>query len=518
MPTLNTATSIVDYLKSQGKPTDFNSRKALYESSGLSGAFGDYRGTAEQNTTLLRKISVPAQTKTQLAEPEIQNGPTTSITEPTPREVITDTTPQTSQNIYDLLFEQERKNVQPEISEATTALEATTTRGAEGLGRDVATLKRTAQEGVTSLEQKGTQAKERVAESAAGFGGAFSGSTKKSQAEIAQEVATKQQSIKTKLGDQLYGAFTDFERNYGTKFLESLSIPEAEQFTKLPAPVRGIVMQNYQEAITKAEEKAQKTALSTLEKLGFAVVGGQIVPSFEREKFEQEETRRKDEFAITEARRQEDAEARRQQQEVSNEFRRIGLQISASTAAALGQLRAINLAEKTAVSPGQIVNAKTGLPATLPQTELDKFATQQSFIEYFVPTLNSLVSRVSTGGARGRILQAAIDKPELQKSLTRDENDLIALIADMNSTLINARSGQAVTEPEFKRLEKFLPSVNLTPDQNKIRLDRFNETISDLFNRKLQLRGLTVSGGGTNQNQTKPSGDSNISDLDFKLQ
>ena len=55
MANLNTSTSVVDFLRNQGKSSDFNSRKGIYDTSGLSGAFGDYRGTAEQNTTLLRK-------------------------------------------------------------------------------------------------------------------------------------------------------------------------------------------------------------------------------------------------------------------------------------------------------------------------------------------------------------------------------------------------------------------------------------------------------------------------------
>src|SRR3990167_1160060 len=56
---LNTSTSVVDFLRSQNKPSDFASRKSTYENLGLTGAFGDYRGTAEQNVTLLNKIKMP---------------------------------------------------------------------------------------------------------------------------------------------------------------------------------------------------------------------------------------------------------------------------------------------------------------------------------------------------------------------------------------------------------------------------------------------------------------------------
>jgi len=50
---LNTSTSIVDKLKSEGKDSSYSARKALAESSGIS----NYTGTAEQNTKLLSLTS-----------------------------------------------------------------------------------------------------------------------------------------------------------------------------------------------------------------------------------------------------------------------------------------------------------------------------------------------------------------------------------------------------------------------------------------------------------------------------
>lgn len=268
MALLNTATSIVDFLKSQGKPSDFASRKSIYDTSGLASAFGDYRGTSEQNVTLLKKLSTPtvSPTLTPTTEPK-----------PTAKDVVDQTTPTTISSAFDLEKSDADKALEEEKKGLTFDLSGVATRGAEELQRGVETLKRTAGEQAAELATKGAQEIIKTGEQFAAAGLFRSGKREKSQAEIAQEVATKQSSIQAKLGDQLYNTFTDFEKNYGTKFLESLSIPEAQQFTKLPAPVRGIVMQNYQEAISKAEDKAQKNALSTLEKLGYTVVGGQIV-------------------------------------------------------------------------------------------------------------------------------------------------------------------------------------------------------------------------------------------------
>lgn len=280
---LNTATSVVDFLQSQKKPSDFNSRKGLYDSLGLTGAFGDYRGTSEQNTTLLKKLSAPSQPQQEQQEkldPYEQarrSGTPYVPEEKTPKDVIADTTPSTVQTVYDLAKSDEEKAAEAEIAESSMALAGQTARASESLQRDVNTLNRTAAEGVFDLAQAGTKKKARIGEQAAGFGGATSGATQASQAEVAKEVAMKQDRVKAKLGDSLYNTFSDFEKNYGTEFLSKLSIPEAESFSKLPVAVRGIVMQNYQDAIAKAQATASKNALSTLEKLGYTVVGGQIV-------------------------------------------------------------------------------------------------------------------------------------------------------------------------------------------------------------------------------------------------
>ena len=54
---LNTTTSITDYLKSVGKPTDFNSRASLYKTSGLEERLGKYVGSMPQNTAFLKNLS-----------------------------------------------------------------------------------------------------------------------------------------------------------------------------------------------------------------------------------------------------------------------------------------------------------------------------------------------------------------------------------------------------------------------------------------------------------------------------
>src|SRR3990167_1929526 len=84
---LNTGTSIIDYLKSTGEPSDFTSRAQLAAQQGISG----YRGTAAQNIELLNKVrSKPSGISTPQTEVKAQSevspnaGSITPIT-PTPQ-------------------------------------------------------------------------------------------------------------------------------------------------------------------------------------------------------------------------------------------------------------------------------------------------------------------------------------------------------------------------------------------------------------------------------------------------
>lgn len=57
---LNTSVnSIVDYLNKKGEDSSFEARKRRYESLGFNQSLGDFRGSAQQNTTLLKALSAP---------------------------------------------------------------------------------------------------------------------------------------------------------------------------------------------------------------------------------------------------------------------------------------------------------------------------------------------------------------------------------------------------------------------------------------------------------------------------
>lgn len=60
--TLNTTSSVTDFLKAQGKDSSFGARKSLYETSGLADRLGAYVGSSAQNTAFLKNLQTPTST------------------------------------------------------------------------------------------------------------------------------------------------------------------------------------------------------------------------------------------------------------------------------------------------------------------------------------------------------------------------------------------------------------------------------------------------------------------------
>lgn len=262
---LNIETSVVDFLKSQGKPSDFTSRQRLFEESGLGDAFGDFRGTAEQNVALLRRLqATPTQPPPTTPAPPPPTLPTLPPLQPPPttRDVIDQTTPSTVSNVLDL----------PEVKEATADVSGALSRAAVSIPRGVEELKVGAEATKAAATAKGEQLTEELRGQFEAAGLFRSGKRELGEAQIAQQVAQKQAEAETKLGSDLYNLFSKEEQQFGSKFIADLSIPEAQEFAKIPAPVRGAVMVAYENAITKAQEKAAGQAEKTLGALGYVLL------------------------------------------------------------------------------------------------------------------------------------------------------------------------------------------------------------------------------------------------------
>lgn len=75
---LNTTSSIVDYLKSTGKPSDFSSRENLYKSSGLEDRLGKYVGSSSQNNAFLKTLQTAPKTPVETTDASTVSTPTTT--------------------------------------------------------------------------------------------------------------------------------------------------------------------------------------------------------------------------------------------------------------------------------------------------------------------------------------------------------------------------------------------------------------------------------------------------------
>lgn len=80
---LNTATSVVDFLKAQGKASDFSSRKSLYQTSGLGDRLGSYTGSSNQNVAFLKSLQTATSPTPSAPQPTPQITPSPTPT-PTP--------------------------------------------------------------------------------------------------------------------------------------------------------------------------------------------------------------------------------------------------------------------------------------------------------------------------------------------------------------------------------------------------------------------------------------------------
>jgi len=154
------------------------------------------------------------------------------------------------------------------------------------------------------------------------------------------------------------------------------------------------------------------------------------------------------------------------------------------------------LKSQFASSPGQIVDAATGLPKKLTEEQLTNFNNYNLYLNDYIPHAKDLLTKVQTGGAEGRIIKYAATLPVAQRLLSPDQNELLATIANMNNQLVYMLSGKQINEMEYKRLLEQMPQLELTPEQNLIRIGRFERIMREIRDGKLKLMGAKIAGEG----------------------
>lgn len=304
---LNVANSIVDYLRSQGQPYDFSSRKSLYEKQGLQNTFGGFQGSAAQNTALLQQLqrqAQPAQSTPQVASAqavpagavnsvgsvaadearlqELARGgqtaapvvaPSTSpYTAPGQPETLTgqivDQTPfdplQAAISRRREALSRAGEQYAPELGQITEDYTGQFARGAQKVGEEVGGI-RAAGAAQTEAERRRGIAERLARESQLAQRGLVSSGI--AQSELGQVQATaagRQAQVEAKTASDILKTLQDAESKYGTEFLRSLGIPEASSFLEsLPAPVRGVLERQF----AKEREGVQTKILSEANRL-----------------------------------------------------------------------------------------------------------------------------------------------------------------------------------------------------------------------------------------------------------
>lgn len=282
-PKLNTGSSVVDFLKSTGKPADFSSRKSLYETSGLRERLGDYTGSPAQNVAFLKQL----QTSTGPTLPATTPVNTTGAIpgEPTQQQLAnreaavtgpTTETPGAGMGAYDALSAL-GYNVPSPDEIAGKALESTAFKtfqegqGIKGLG-----IESKAAEEKAALEGKAAADTEKTIQSFGSRGLFFSGMREEAVNDIVDALAS------SKLG---------VDRDVAQKLLEQGQATK-EEFIKIASD------------IAKDAQEGNKQALSILEKQGLTIGldGKTLVPTLSAVKEELAQAQRDKANAIAESR------------------------------------------------------------------------------------------------------------------------------------------------------------------------------------------------------------------------
>jgi uncharacterized protein YqgV (UPF0045/DUF77 family) len=168
----------------------------------------------------------------------------------------------------------------------------------------------------------------------------------------------------------------------------------------------------------------------------------------------------------------------------------------------LNQLRELQIQQLTQTTPGQLVNAATGQPVKLTESQITDFQRYDQYINDLIPLATTLLDpnspeKVGTGGVAGTYMKTVQNLPLVQRTLSDNQNKLLQVIATMNNQLIYMLSGKQINEQEYKRLKAQLPDVTLTNKQNMIRMNEFNKIMQQARDKKMSLMGLKETGTST---------------------
>lgn len=253
---LNTTTSIVDFLKSQGKPSDFGSREGLYKSSGLETRLGKYTGSPSQNQAFLKSLSTPAAPVTPTQEPPVP----TSQPNPAPP------APEAPATIGN-----------SGLSAAQAAASIPQAPSADEVLQSVLNSA-----GFQNFKQQSNVANEiDIGDAAA------------KKAELESKAASDTKAFVDKMGQR--GLFFSGETSTGIQALaESLAASKLGVDRKLAGELLTSDLKTQEriisdvEKVVKDAQNGRKEAIAALEKVGLTIIGDEIVPTLAAQREERQ--------------------------------------------------------------------------------------------------------------------------------------------------------------------------------------------------------------------------------------
>lgn len=148
----------------------------------------------------------------------------------------------------------------------------------------------------------------------------------------------------------------------------------------------------------------------------------------------------------------------------------------------------------SAVSPGQIVNAGTGLPVKL-SNEQSQFFSMGQRLETVAKEVQTLINQVGTAALKGWVTEKGFLIPVVQNALDPQQQELMQKMFELNNTFVYFSTGKQINETEFERLAKQTPNFRATPQYNATAITQFTNMINDRMNNYLRNNGWTFAGG-----------------------
>lgn len=293
MATLPTASSIVDYLKNKKFPTTsgeslpyYNTRTQIYNSSGLGGTLGDYRGTADQNTQLLKYLQGAESSAGVSLTPENLNSIISASRAGGVAPVGAATALPRAQSVDQYLT----PGSPAAVNAAAPAQNAVSTAQAAETAPSVGTNTKAPQDIIDAIYNP--LAGRNIADEALA-------SITSSAAYPLQQAEQQAQKDKIKLDAQKQtqdlisslaskGLYFSGKKDTGLKEVEAQKLSELLGIDRKYALILAQGVESAMQTIVKNAQQGSQTALDTLKAAGFTVLpDGTVAPTLEAQKFQQ---------------------------------------------------------------------------------------------------------------------------------------------------------------------------------------------------------------------------------------